>query len=102
MPVYYSYQPDEYTSVQEEFERAMYCPEVEQARKEACHKVGRLEGELKALDKFCWLRPDYRSQGYILQINMDRFMMGRMAGNMDEVMKYIRYRLGDELTKLFR
>ena len=102
MTTYYSYQTDEYISVQEEFERAMYCPEVEQARQKACHKIGRLEGELKALDKFCWLRPDPYSEQYILQINMDRVMMGRMAGNIDEVMKYIRYRLGDELTKLFR
>ncbi len=102
MPTYYSYQPDEYISVQEEFERAMYCPEVEHARKEAYRKIGKLEGELKAFDKFCWLRPDLYSEQYILQINMDRLMLGRMAGNMDEVMKYIRYRLGDELTKLFR
>lgn len=102
MSVYYSYQPDEYVSVQEEFERAMYCPEVEQARKEAYHKIGRLEGELESFDKFCWLRPDPYSGQYILQINMDRFMMGRMAGNMDDVMKFIRRRLGDELSKLFR
>lgn len=95
--------PSDILSRQEEFSRAMWCPEVESARKREAMRRGAAESELSSLKRFATIRPRYDNGGcFALQLFFDRHMLGEMAGGMDQVKDYMWALVEEEITKLFR
>ena len=92
----------DFMPAQEEFERAMWCPESEREIDSLLRKVGSMESELHHLRNFCWLEHDRYAKRIALRLDFDTTMLGMMAGNMDEVVKFVGHRVAHEIQNMYR
>lgn len=87
---------------EQEFTRAMFCPEAEIERALCKQQEADARAEIEYLHRFLFLERSGEFNEMRITLSFSADMLGNMAGHMDMVKEYIWHRIEGHISGLFR